>query len=86
MSRPRLLLIDELSLGLAPRIVEQLTDILRDINRQGVTILIVEQDVIAALELADIGFVMDRGQIVKAGPADGLADDPAIRDAYLGIV
>ena len=86
MSRPRLLLIDELSLGLAPRIVEEIADILRDINRQGVTILVVEQDVIAALELADVGFVMDRGRIVKSGSTDDLADDPIIREAYLGIV
>ncbi|MDJ0950164.1 MAG: ABC transporter ATP-binding protein [Alphaproteobacteria bacterium] len=86
MSRPRLLLIDELSLGLAPRIVEQLTHILREINEQGVTILLVEQDVITALELADIGFVMDRGRIVKSGPTEELADDPVIREAYLGIV
>ena len=86
MSRPRLLLIDELSLGLAPRIVEQLTDILREINRQGVTILVVEQDVATALELADVGFIMDRGRIIKAGPTNALSDDPLIREAYLGMV
>jgi branched-chain amino acid transport system ATP-binding protein len=85
MARPRLLLIDELSLGLAPRIVELLSDRLREINKDGVAVLLVEQDVMNALELADRAYVIDHGRITKAGPTSGLASDPAIREAYMGI-
>ena len=84
MSRPRLLLIDELSLGLAPAVVDALCDTLRALNREGLTILLVEQDVATALELAARGFVMDTGRITRAAPANTLRDDPAIREAYLG--
>jgi branched-chain amino acid transport system ATP-binding protein len=85
MSRPSLLLIDELSLGLAPRIVEQLADRLREINRAGVAILLVEQDVIAGLELANRGFIVDRGRVSLSGPAAELADNAAVREAYMGL-
>lgn len=84
MSAPRLLLIDELSLGLAPSIVDQLCDALRTLNRAGLTLLVVEQDVAIALELAQHAFVMDTGRITRAGESSVLANDPAIREAYLG--
>jgi branched-chain amino acid transport system ATP-binding protein len=85
MARPSLLLIDELSLGLAPRMVELLSERLREINRSGVAVLLVEQDVMNALELANRAYVIDRGRVVKAGPSMSLARDPAIREAYMGI-
>ena len=85
MSRPSLLLIDELSLGLAPRIVEQLSDRLREINRTGVAILLVEQDVMAGLELAGRAFIVDRGRVTLSGPAADLARNPAVREAYMGL-
>ena len=84
MGRPKLLLVDELSLGLAPAVVDQLCDTLRALNREGLTILLVEQDVATALELAARGFVMDTGRITRAAPSAELRDDPAIREAYLG--
>jgi branched-chain amino acid transport system ATP-binding protein len=84
MSAPKLLLIDELSLGLAPAIVDQLCDTLRTLNRDGLTLLVVEQDVAIALDLAQHAFVMDTGRITRSGEAGALATDPAIREAYLG--
>jgi branched-chain amino acid transport system ATP-binding protein len=84
MSRPRLLLIDELSLGLAPLVVEELCDRLRALNREGLTILVVEQDVATALELASTAFVMDTGRVTHSGSSAALRDDPAIHEAYLG--
>ena len=85
MGRPRLLLIDELSLGLAPRAVEHLIEALQAINAGGVAILLVEQDVMTAFELARRGFVVDRGRVVAAGPTADLANDPAVREAYMGV-
>jgi branched-chain amino acid transport system ATP-binding protein len=85
MARPRLLLIDELSLGLAPRVVELLSASLREINGTGVAILVVEQDVINALELADRAYVLDRGRVTASGEASALASDPRIREAYMGL-
>ncbi|MCF8477573.1 MAG: ABC transporter ATP-binding protein [Pseudolabrys sp.] len=85
MARPSLLLIDELSLGLAPRAVEQLSDSLREINRGGVAILLVEQDVMSALELAQRAYVLERGRVTMSGPAETLASDPAVREAYMGL-
>ncbi len=84
MSAPKLLLIDELSLGLAPAIVDQLCDALRTLNQGGLTLLVVEQDVAIALELAQHAFVMDTGRITRSGQSGALANDPAIREAYLG--
>jgi branched-chain amino acid transport system ATP-binding protein len=86
MGRPRLLLIDELSLGLAPAIVDQLCDALRALNREGLSMLVVEQDVATALELAHRAFVMDTGRVTRAGTSAELRDDPAIREAYLGSI
>ena len=85
MASPDLLLIDELSLGLAPRAVELLIERLRDINRSGVAILLVEQDVINALELAERAYVINRGRVSMSGEAAALAADPAIREAYMGL-
>jgi branched-chain amino acid transport system ATP-binding protein len=73
MARPSLLLIDELSLGLAPRMVEILSERLREINRSGVAVLLVEQDVMNALELAGRAYVIDRGRVTKTGPSMSLA-------------
>jgi branched-chain amino acid transport system ATP-binding protein len=85
MAAPSLLLVDELSLGLAPRAVELLIDSLRAVNKSGVAILLVEQDVMNALELADRAYVIDHGRVVKSGLAMGLVNDPAIREAYMGL-
>ncbi len=84
MSAPRLLMIDELSLGLAPAAVDTLCDALKALNAEGLTILIVEQDVTIALELASRAFVMDGGRITRSGTSDALREDPAVREAYLG--
>ena len=85
MARPHLLMIDELSLGLAPVIIESLVSIIEQINRDGTTILIVEQDVLTALELAKRGYVLETGQVTLHGPASELLDDERVRRAYLGI-
>jgi branched-chain amino acid transport system ATP-binding protein len=84
MAAPRLLMIDELSLGLAPAAVDLLMDALRDINAGGVAILLVEQDVMAALDIAQHGYILDRGVVTAAGPSATLAADPRVREAYLG--
>lgn len=85
MSRPKLLMIDELSLGLAPQLVERLSDALLEINKAGLTILIVEQDVMTAFEIARHGFVIETGRVGMHGPTSILAEDPAVRQAYLGM-
>ena len=84
MSAPQLLMIDELSLGLSPLLVDQLLDALRRLSADGLGILLVEQDVMTALEIAETAFVMDRGRIVRSGSGSDLAADPAVRDAYIG--
>ena len=86
MSEPRLLLIDELSLGLAPRVVEELSTTLTEIATGGTGILLVEQDVATALDLAEEGFVLDGGRITLSGSTSALAQDARVRDAYLGAV
>lgn len=85
MGRPRLLLIDELSLGLAPLVVDTLLDLISQINREGTTVLLVEQDVQVALEHAHRGYVLETGRIVQSAPAAELLEDPRIRQAYLGL-
>jgi branched-chain amino acid transport system ATP-binding protein len=85
MSRPRLLMIDELSLGLAPRLVERLSEALLEINRTGLTILLVEQDVMTAFEVARHAYVIEIGRIAMAGTTEKLGDDPRIREAYMGL-
>ena len=85
MSRPKLLMIDELSLGLAPRLVERLSEALLEINRNGITILLVEQDVLTAFEIAQHGLIIETGRVSMSGTTKMLADNPAIRQAYLGM-
>jgi len=84
MSRPKLLLLDEPSLGLAPIIVSRIFKILREINKQGTTILLVEQNAKAALRLAHRAYVLETGRIVMSGDAAQLEKDPGIKKAYLG--
>ena len=84
MSKPRLLLLDEPSLGLAPQLVEQIFDILAEIRRQGVTVLLVEQNASMALELGDRAYVLEAGSLVLHGSGKELADNPDIQRAYLG--
>ncbi len=85
MAAPRLLMVDEMSLGLAPVIVERLLEVLTDIQKQGVTVLLVEQDVHSALSVADRGYVLERGRVALTGPARELLDDPRVKEAYLGL-
>jgi branched-chain amino acid transport system ATP-binding protein len=84
MARPRLLLMDEPSMGLAPALVEQVFDIIQAINRQGVTILLVEQNAAVALSIAHRGYVLQDGRVFAQGPAAQLLADDHIRRAYLG--
>jgi len=84
MSKPKLLLLDEPSLGLAPQLVEQIFDILAEIRRQGVTVLLVEQNASMALELGDRAYVLEAGSLVLHGSGKELADNPDIQRAYLG--
>ena len=85
MSRPRLLMIDELSLGLAPNLVETILDRLAEIRNDGTALLLVEQDVDAALHVADRGYVLENGRIVASGASDELLSDERVREAYLGV-
>ena len=84
MSRPRLLLLDEPSMGLAPVLVERIFETIREINKQGTTILLVEQNANIALEIATRGYVLETGTIVNSAPAAELREDPTVREAYLG--
>jgi len=84
MSRPKLLLMDEPSLGLSPILVEEIGAIIRDINKDGVTIMLVEQNARMALRLADRAYVLEVGNIVLEGHAKDLADDEHVKKAYLG--
>src|SRR5215204_3736137 len=84
MSHPRLLLLDEPSMGLAPVLVERIFETIRDINRQGTTILLVEQNANVALEIATRGYVLESGEIVNSASANVLREDPSVREAYLG--
>ncbi|HEX7865425.1 MAG TPA: ABC transporter ATP-binding protein [Variovorax sp.] len=85
MSGPRLLMLDEPSLGLAPRMVDELLAIVRRIASQGVTVLMVEQNVRKALQAADRGYVLERGRVVASGEAQALLNSDAVRQAYLGV-
>jgi len=84
MSRPRLLLLDEPSLGLAPILVQQIFSIIREINEQGTTILLVEQNALQALNIAHRAYVLQTGQVVLSGAASEVARDESVRKAYLG--
>lgn len=85
MARPKLLMIDEPSLGLAPNVVDRVIEVVKAINRDGTAVLLVEQDVVLALEIADRGYVLENGRIAMSGAASDLGRDPAVRKAYLGI-
>jgi branched-chain amino acid transport system ATP-binding protein len=84
MAQPRLLLVDEMSLGLAPVVVDRLLEILLEIRKAGMPVLLVEQDVFAAFSVADRGYVLETGHIVGEGPISELREDPRVRAAYLG--
>ncbi|GAA3211730.1 ABC transporter ATP-binding protein [Actinocorallia longicatena] len=84
MARPKVLLLDEPSMGLAPMLVQQIFSIIEEINRRGTTVLLVEQNAQQALKLAHRAYVLETGRIVKSAPASDLLDDPEVRAAYLG--
>ncbi len=84
MARPRLLMLDEPSLGLAPQIVVQIFEVIRDLNKQGMSILIVEQNARMALKFAHRGYVLETGRVTMTDKADVLLNDPRVRSAYLG--
>jgi branched-chain amino acid transport system ATP-binding protein len=84
MARPRVLLMDEPSMGLAPVLVEQNFNIIQEINRQGTTVFVVEQNANMALSIADRGYVLQTGKVVLADTARNLLDNPQMREAYLG--
>lgn len=84
MSRPRLVMFDEPSLGLAPNIVEQVFSIVQEVRRQGLTVLMVEQNALAALSLCDRAYLMETGRVVRAGSGADLLNSDDVREAYLG--
>ena len=84
MAEPRLLVFDEPSLGLSPLLVQQMFDVIRRVTEQGVTVLLVEQNVFRTLRLADRGYVLENGSIVLSGTGQALLDDPHVKRAYLG--
>jgi branched-chain amino acid transport system ATP-binding protein len=84
MARPKVLLLDEPSMGLAPLMVDKIFEVVADIHRQGVTVLLVEQNARRALQLARRAYVMESGEITLSGAARDLLDDPKVREAYLG--
>jgi branched-chain amino acid transport system ATP-binding protein len=85
MARPKIMLIDEMSLGLAPVLVDQLLKIIADINASGVAIMMVEQDVQTALEASTRAYVLETGRVTLEGPSAALLDDPNVKRAYLGV-
>jgi branched-chain amino acid transport system ATP-binding protein len=84
MAQPKVLLLDEPSMGLSPILVEQIFDIIGEINRQGTTVLLVEQNALMALAIANRGYILQTGEIVLSDAAAALAKNPAVRAAYLG--
>jgi branched-chain amino acid transport system ATP-binding protein len=85
MSSPKVLLLDEPSMGLAPMLIQQIFSIITEISKQGTTILVVEQNAQQALSRADRAYVMETGRIVKEGTGAELLHDPAVKEAYLGV-
>jgi branched-chain amino acid transport system ATP-binding protein len=85
MARPKLMLLDEPSMGLAPILVDQIFSIIGGLKRQGITVLLVEQNAYAALAIADRGYVIETGRISHSGSGRGLLNDPRVRAAYLGL-
>ena len=84
MSEPRVLLLDEPSLGLAPILVQQVFEMIREINGQGTTVLLVEQNALQALSIAHRGYVLQTGRVVLTGPAEEIKQNESVRKAYLG--
>lgn len=84
MARPRLVLLDEPSMGLAPKLIRQIFSIIDEIKAQGTTVLLVEQNANQALKRSDVAHVLETGEIVRSGPGKELANDPAVKAAYLG--
>ena len=84
LARPRLMMLDEPSLGLSPILVKQLFDLIRDLNDEGLTILLVEQNTRMALATAQRGYVLELGAMVLEGPSDELSNDIRLEEAYLG--
>ena len=84
MSRPKVIMMDEPSLGLAPLIVKGIFDIIREVNKQGVTVLLIEQNANMALKIADVGYVMETGSITMSGSGKSLLENEAVKAAYLG--
>jgi branched-chain amino acid transport system ATP-binding protein len=84
MAKPKVLLLDEPSMGLAPMLVNQIFSIISEINRRGTTVLLVEQNAAQALQLADRAYVLETGRVVKSAPAHDLLNDPQVQAAYLG--
>ncbi|MDP7599503.1 MAG: ABC transporter ATP-binding protein [Acidimicrobiales bacterium] len=85
MVNPKLLILDEPSLGLAPKLVAQIRDIIVDINKAGTSVLLIEQNAVMALSIADYGYIMETGKIVMDGPADKLLRDEDVQEFYLGL-
>jgi branched-chain amino acid transport system ATP-binding protein len=85
MAKPRLLMLDEPSLGLAPLIVREIFRIVADLKKTGVAVLLVEQNARAALQIADYGYVLETGEVAIEGPSDALEDDPKVIESYLGL-
>ena len=84
MAKPEVMLLDEPSMGLAPLVVQQIFDVIKDINKMGTTVLLVEQNARKALQIADYAYVMETGRIVMEGPAQEVASNPDVMAAYLG--
>ena len=84
MARPRLVLLDEPSMGLAPKLIQQIFNIITEINQQGTTVLLVEQNAAQALKRADTAHVLETGEIVRSGTGAELAKDDSVKRAYLG--
>ena len=85
MTDPKLLVLDEPSLGLAPLLVQQIRDIIVDINQQGTSVLLIEQNATMALSIADTGYIMETGKVVMDGPAEKLLKDEDVKEFYLGL-
>jgi branched-chain amino acid transport system ATP-binding protein len=84
MARPRLILLDEPSMGLAPKLIQQIFSIIGEINAQGTTVLLVEQNAAQALKRADTAHILETGEIVRSGTGEELAGDASVKAAYLG--
>lgn len=85
MAEPRLLILDEPSLGLSPLLVEEMFTLIQQLNKEGLSIFLVEQNVMQSLEVADRAYVIENGQVVISGPADTLIDNPELKKSYLGL-